>query len=137
MLATAETIVAEINPLIQQEMTDALNYVDSCNPAEKDPWNIIETPEVSGMETEEIIYVENRTQVLTKTNVIETLGEGLKLLEEANQSAPFPKIDERFLNPSCQPQSSTPGSQKRFSVVDYSSYAIVASGNDANLQFIR
>ena len=30
-MSNAESIVTEMNPIIQQAMTDALNYVDSCN----------------------------------------------------------------------------------------------------------
>ena len=42
----------------------------------------------------------------------------MKLFEEAKQSALFLKIDDRLDNLSCQPQSATLESQRRFSVVD-------------------
>ena len=44
-------------------MTEALNYVDSCNAAAKDPLDNVETPEVSGMESSELSRNdENRSQ---------------------------------------------------------------------------
>ena len=39
-LATAENVVTEMNPIIQQAMTDALNYIDSCNTAANDKRSI-------------------------------------------------------------------------------------------------
>ena len=51
MLANAEIVFTEMNPIIHQAMTDALNYVDKINAAAKDSLNNIETPENSGMES--------------------------------------------------------------------------------------
>ena len=130
ILATAENVVTEMNPIIQQAMTDALNYIDSCNTAANDPLENIETPEVSGFESSELskddenrshALDENHSPALEKSKANETLVKGLKmLLREANQSTLFLRINDRFDNPSFQPQSSTPGSQKRLSLTDYS-----------------
>ena len=109
-----------MNPIIQQAMTDALNYVDSCNAAAKDPLDNAKTPEVSAMERSELSSDdENRSQAKQTAN--ETLDTGLKWLKEANQSALFLNFDDRFDNTSSQPQSVTLGSQKRFSTFSLSS----------------
>ena len=55
----------------------------------------------------------------------------MKLLKEANQSTLFLKINDRFDNPSFQPQSATLGSQKRFSLVDYSPTRTLAMSEPA------
>ena len=113
VLTTAENVVTEMNPIIQQAMTDALNYVDSCNAAAKDPLDNIKIPEVSGMESSVLSRDdENRSQAKQTAN--ETLDKGLKLLKKANQSALFLKIDDRLDDSSCHPQSATLGSQKMF-----------------------
>ena len=94
-------------------MTDALNYIDNC----KDPLEIIENPEVSGFESSELSKDdENRSHALEKSNANETLDKGLEMLKEANQSTLFLKLNDRFDNPSFQPQSATPGSQKKIFV---------------------
>ena len=54
------------------------------------------------------------------------------MLKEANQSALFLKLDDRLDIPSCQPQSGTLGSQKRFSLVDYSPTRTLAISEPAN-----
>ena len=119
-----------MNSIVQQAMTDALNYIDSCNTAANDPLENIETPEVSGLESSELSrHDENRSQAKQIAN--ETLDKGLKLLKEANQSALFLKFDDRLDNPSCQPQSATLGSQKRFSLVDYSPTRLLAMSEPA------
>ena len=41
---------------------------------------------------------ENRSHALEKSNANETLDKGLKMLEEANQSTLFLKINDRFDN---------------------------------------
>ena len=41
------------------------------------------------------------------------------------------KFDDRLDNPSCQPQSATLGSQKRFSLVDYSPTRTLAMSEPA------
>ena len=118
-LSNAEEVVTEMNSIVQPAMTDALNYIDSCKTAPNDPLENIKTPEVSGLESSELSRNdENRSQAKQIAN--ETLDEGLKLLKEANQSASFLKFGDRLDNPSCQPQSTTLGSQKRSSLVDYS-----------------
>ena len=129
-LSHAEKIVTEMNSIVQQAMTDALNYIDSCNTAANDPLENIEAPEVSGLESSELSrHDENRSQAKQIAN--ETLDKGLKLLKEANQSALFLKFDDRLDNPSCQPQSATLGSQKRFSLVDYSPTRTLAMSEPA------
>ena len=120
ILATAENVITEMNPIIQQAMTDALKYIDSCNTAANDPLENIEPPEVSGVESSELSKDDNRSHALEKSNANERLDKGLKMLKEANQSTLFLKINDRFDNPSFQPQSATPGSQKRFSLAEYS-----------------
>ena len=69
MLATAENIVTEMNPIIPQAMTDALNYVDSYNAAAKDPLDNIQTPEVSGMESSELSRVMRTVHKQSKLQV--------------------------------------------------------------------
>ena len=70
MLATAENVVTEA-------LTDALNYVDSCNAAAKDPLDNVETPEVSGLESSEMSRDdEDRSQAKQIAN--KTLDKGLK-----------------------------------------------------------
>ena len=129
-LSHAEKIVTEMISIVQQAMTDALNYIDSCNTAANDPFENIETPEVSGLESSELSrHAKNRSQAKQIAN--ETLDKGLKLLKEANQSALFLKFDDRLDNPSCQPQSATLGSQKRFSLVDYSPTRTLAMSEPA------
>ena len=119
-----------MNSIVQQAMTDALNYFDSCNTAANDPLENIETPEVSGLESSELSRNdENRSQAKQIAN--ETLDKGLKLLREANQSALFLKLDDRLDNPSCQPQSATLGSQEKFSLVDYSPTTTLAMSEPA------
>ena len=131
-LSHAEKIVTEMNSIVQQAMTDALNYIDSCNIAANDPLGNIETPEVSGFESSKISKDdENRSHALEKSKANETLDKGLKLLKEANQSTLFLKINDRFDNPSFQPQSATLGSQKRFSLVDYSPTRTLAMSEPA------
>ena len=84
-LSHAEKIVTEKNSTVQQVMTDALNYIDSCNTAANDPLGSIDTPEVSGLESSELSrHDENRSQAKQLANA--TLDKGLKLLKEANQS---------------------------------------------------
>ena len=114
-------------------MTAALNYVDSCNAAANDTLDNTEAPEVSGMESSEFSKDdENRSHALKKkTNANETFDKGLKLLKEANQSGLCLKIDGRFDNLSCYPQSATPGSQKRFSLADYSPSRTLAMSRPA------
>ena len=113
-------------------MTDALNYIDSCNIAANDPLGNIETPEVSGFESSKLSKdSENRSHALEKSKANETLDKGLKLLKEANQSTLFLKINDRFDNPSFQPQSAFLGSQKRFSLVDYSPTRTLAMSEPA------
>ena len=140
ILATAENVVTEMNPIIQQAMTDALIYIDSCNTAANDPLENIETPEVSGFESSELskddenrshALDENHSPALEKSNANETLDKGLKMLREANQSTLFLRINDRFDNPSFQPQSATPGSQKRFSLTDYSPTRTLAMSEPA------
>ena len=53
------------------------------------------------------------------------------MLKEANQSGLCLKIDGRFDNLSCYPQSATPGSQKRFSLADYSPSRTLAMSRPA------
>ena len=85
---------------------------------------------MSGLESSELSrYDENRSQAKQIAN--ETLDKGLKLLKEANQSALFLKFDDRLDNPSRQPQSTTLGSQKRFSLVDYSPTRTLAMSEPA------
>ena len=48
------------------------------------------------------------------------LHEVMDLLKEENLSVVFLKVAGWFYNPSCPPQSATLGSQRRFSLVDYS-----------------
>ena len=107
ILATAENVVTEMNPIIQQAMTDALNYIDSCNTAANDPLENIETPEVSGFESSELskddenrshALDENHSPALEKSKANETLDKGLKMLREANQSTLFLRINDRFDN---------------------------------------
>ena len=105
MLVTAENIVTEINSVIQQAMSDALNYVDSCNAAANDPLETIETPEVPGVENSEFSKDNEKcSHALKKSNANETLDKGLKLLKEANQSALILKIGDRLDNSFCEPQ---------------------------------
>ena len=131
-LSQAEKIVTEMNSIVQQTMTDALNYIDRCNTAANDPLENIETPEVSGLESSELSKDnENRSHALEKSKANETLDKGLKLLKEANQSTLFLKINDRFDNPSFQPQSVPLGSQKRFSLVDYSPTRTLAMSEPA------
>ena len=100
ILPTAENVVTEMNPIIQQKMTDALNYIDSCNTAANDPLENIETPGVSGFESSELskddenrshALDENHSPALEKSNAYETLDKGLKMLKEANQTTLFLK----------------------------------------------
>ena len=129
-LSNAQKIVTEMNSIVQQAMTDALNYIYSCNTAANDPLENVETPEVSGLECSELSrHDENRSQAKQIAN--ETLDKKLKLRKEANQSALFLKFDDRLDNPSCQPQSATLGSQKRFSLVDYSPTRTLAMSEPA------
>ena len=131
-LSHAEQIVTEMNSIVQQAMTDALNYIDSCNIAANDPLGNIDTPEVSGFESLELSKDdENRSHALEDSKANETLDIGLKLLKEANQSALFLKFDDRLDNPFCQPQSATLGSQKRFSLVDYAPTRTLAMSEPA------
>ena len=118
ILATAENVVTEMNPIIQQAMTDALNYIDSCNTAANDPLENIEPSEVSGVESSELSKDDNPSNALEKSNANERLDKGLKMLKEVSQSTLFLKIpqNDRFDNPSFQPQSATPGSQKKIFV---------------------
>ena len=137
---SAENVVTEMNLIIQQAMTDALNYIDSCNTAANDPLENIETPEVSGFESSELskndenrshALDENHSPALEKSKANETLDKGLKMLREANQSTLFIRISDRFDNPSFQPQSATPGSQKRFSLTDNSPTRTLAMSEPA------
>ena len=120
ILATAENVVTEMNPIILQAMTDALNYIDSCNTVANDPLENIKPPEVSGVESSELSKDDNRSHALEMSNANERLDKGLKMLKEVNQSTSCLKITDQFDNKSFQPQSATPGSQKRFSLADYS-----------------
>ena len=133
ILATAENVVTEMNPIIQQAMTDALNYIDSCNTAANDPLENIEPPEVSGVESSELSKDDNPSNALEKSNANERLDKGLKMLKEVNQSTLFLKIpqNDRFDKPSFQPQSATPGSQKRFSLEGYSTTRTLAMSEPA------
>ena len=131
-LSHAEIIVTELNSVVQQAMTDALNYIDSCNTAANDPLENIETPEVSGFESSELSKDdENRSHPLEKPKANETLEKGLKLLKEANQSTLFLRTNARFDNPSCQPQLATFGSQRRLSLADYSPSRTLAMSEPA------
>ena len=111
MLATAENVVTERNPIIQQAMTDALIYVDSFNAAAKDPLDNVETQ--------------------AKQTANKTLDKGLKMLKDANQSALFRNFDDRLDNPFYQPESAILGSQKKFSLVDYSPTRTLATSEPA------
>ena len=53
-----------MNSIVQQAMTDALNYIDSCNIAANDPLGNIETPEVSGFERKVRSYQKTMRTVL-------------------------------------------------------------------------
>ena len=106
-------------------MTDALNYVDSCNAAAKDRLDNNETSEVLRMESPELSKDDgNRSKAKQTDN--ETLDEGFISLKEANQSALFFMFGDQFDNPSRQPQSAASGSRKRYSLVDYSRTRTVA-----------
>ena len=67
----------------------------------------------------------------SKLQMRRLVDKGLKLLKEANQSALSLKFDKRLDNPSCQRQSATLGSQKRFSLVDYSPTRTLAMSEPA------
>ena len=72
-LSNAEKIVTEMKSIIQQAMTDALNYIDSCNTAANDPLENTAIPEVSGLESSELSRNdENRSQAKQIAN--ETVG---------------------------------------------------------------
>ena len=62
---------------------------------------------------------------------IKDFDKGLKVLKEANQPTLFLKFNDRFDNPSFQPQSATPGSQRRFSLADYSPIRTLAMSEPA------
>ena len=127
MLVTAENIVTEINPVNQQELSDALNYVNSCNAAANDLLEKIETSEVSGVESSEFSKDDEKcSHALKKSNANETLDKGFKLTKEANQSALILKIGDRLNNSFCEPQSPTSGPRKKFSPVDYFSTRTLA-----------
>ena len=91
ILGTAENVVTEMDPIIQQAMTGALNYIDSCNTAANDPLENIEPPEVSGVESSELSKGDNRSHALEKSNANERLYKGLKMLKEVNQSTFLPQ----------------------------------------------
>ena len=115
-LSNAETTATEMNSIVQQAITDALNNIDSCNTAANVPLENIETPEVSGIESSEFSKDdENHNDAIKKSNAKETLDKGLNLRYEANQSVLLLKLDGRFDYPSCQSQSTATFSQKKFS----------------------
>ena len=80
-------------------------------------WKTSKHPEVSGFESSELSKDNgNGSHALEKSNANQTLDKGLKMLKEANRSALFLKINDRFENPSFQPESATKGSQKKMFV---------------------
>ena len=84
-LSYAEKVVTELNTIVQQAMTAALNYIESCSIAANDPLENIETPEVSGFGSSELSKDdENSFHPLEKFNANGTRDKGLKLLKEPN-----------------------------------------------------